>query len=367
MTDKYRLYGTPTSYYTAKVRAYLNYKAIPFEEILATEEIYRDVIVARTGVWMIPTLIAPDDSVVQDSTEIIDLLEERFPRSSVCPETPWQRIVARLLEMCGDEWLIMTAIHYRWTKPENREFALAEFGRQARPDGTPEEQSDAGREKARVFGGWVGLFGIDDVTGPAIEEAYEELLTALEVHFCDHDFLLGSRPSIADFSFFGGLYAVLRRDPLSGRMMQAMAPKVVEWVDRLLHPKPLAGAFLANDEVPKTLDPVLRAIFHDQFPVLRDTVERVARWSGEHPDEPFPKTIGVHDFQLRGRHGTRRVYPYPQWMLQRALEAYRDVAPSERRDIDARLDELGGLECMRIDPLQPVMRSNFKLVAAKTG
>jgi len=363
MTDKYRLYGTPTSYYTAKVRAYLNYKAIPFEEILTTEEVYRDVIVARTGVWMIPTLITPDDTVVQDSTEIIDLLDQRFPESSVCPTTPWQRIVARLLELCGDEWLIMTAIHYRWTKPENREFALAEFGRQARPNGTSEQQREAGLEKARVFGGWVGLFGIDDVTGPAIEEAYEELLAALEAHFRDHDFLLGSRPSVADFSFFGGLYGVLRRDPLSGRMMQAMAPRVVEWVDRLLHPKPLGGTFLANDAVPKTLDPVLRAIFQDQFPVLRDTVACVARWSAENPGEAFPKTIGSHDFKLRGRRGSRRVYPYTQWMLQRALEAYRDVAPSERCVIDARLRELGGLEHMRIEPPQPVMRSNFKLVA----
>jgi glutathione S-transferase len=365
MTDKYRLYGTPTSYYTAKVRAYLNYKAIPFEEILTTEEIYRDVIVPRTGVWMIPTLISPDDNVVQDSTEIIDLLEQRFPDSSVCPTTPWQRIVARLLELCGDEWLIMTAIHYRWTKPENREFALAEFGRQARPNGTLEQQREAGIEKARVFGGWVRLFGIDDVTGPAIEEAYEELLVALEAHFRDHDFLLGSRPSVADFSFFGGLYAVLHRDPLSGRLMQAMAPGVVEWVDRLLHPKPLGGTFLANDAVPKTLDPVLRAIFQDQFPVLRDTVERVARWSAENSGEAFPKTIGSHDFELRGRRGTRRVYPYAQWMLQRALEAYRDVAPSERDVIDARLHELGGLEHMRIEPPQPVMRSNFNLVVAK--
>jgi len=364
MTTKYRLYGTPTSYYTAKVRAYLNYKTIPFEEVLTTEEIYRDVIVARTGVWMIPTLITPDDTVVQDSTEIIDLLEQRFPQSPVHPATPWQRVVARLLELCGDEWLIMTAIHYRWTKPENREFALAEFGRQARPNGTPEEQREAGLEKARVFGGWVGLFGIDDVTGPAIEEAYEELLATFEAHLRDHDFLLGSRPSIADFSFFGGLYAVLNRDPLSGRMMMAMAPRVAKWVDRLLNPKPLSGTFLPNDEVPKTLDPVLRAIFQDQFPVLRETIERVAQWSIENPGEAFPKTIGSHEFNLRGRRGTRRVYPYAQWMLQRALEVYQEVGPSERLEIDGRLRELGGLEYMQTKPLQPLIRSNFKLVAA---
>jgi glutathione S-transferase len=363
MTGECRLYGTPTSYYTAKVRAYLNFKAVPFREVLTTEDVYRDVVVARTGVWMIPVLITPDDIAVQDSTEIIDLLEERFPQSPVCPSTPWQRIVSRLLELYGDEWLIMTAIHYRWTKPENREFALAEFGRQASPQGTPEEQKQAGLDKARVFGGWVDLLGIDEITGPGIEEAYEELLAALEDHFRDHDFLLGSRPSIADFSLFGGLYAVLFRDPLSGRMMSSLAPRVVKWVERMLAPKPLTGDFLANDEVPATLDPILRAIFDDQYPVLKDTTQLVARWSTENPREPFPKTIGQHDFELRGRRGKRNVYPYAQWMLQRALDAYRDTGPSDRYTIDRHLRRLGGLDQMHMDLPQRVARENFKLIA----
>jgi hypothetical protein len=35
------------------------------------------------------------------------------------------------------------------------------YGRQARPQGSAEEQRQAGMEKARTFGGRVGLIGID--------------------------------------------------------------------------------------------------------------------------------------------------------------------------------------------------------------
>ncbi|MET4260002.1 glutathione S-transferase [Bradyrhizobium sp. S3.12.5] len=365
MSEIYKLYGTPTSYYTAKVRAYLRYKAIPYEEILTTEEVYRNVIVARTGVWMIPTLVTPEDHVVQDSTEIIDVLEHRYPQAPVIPADPWQRLCALLIELYGDEWLIMTAIHYRWTKPENREFAISEFGRQARPDGSSEEQREAGLAKARVFGGWVGRFGIDENTGPAIEEAYEEFLRAFDDHLRACEFLFGSRPSIADFSLFGGLYAVLNRDPLSGRLMRAIAPRVAQWVEHMLKPTPHAGEFLAKDFVPPTLDPILRAIFADQFPVLRDTVARVKLWAHNNPGLPFPKTIGNHEFVLRGRTGTRCVYPYPQWMLQRVLDFYRSLDLGQRRVIDARLSELGGYEDMQMEVEEPLSRSGFQLVATR--
>src|SRR5262245_56944377 len=50
MASRHQLIGAEVSYYTGKVRAYLRYKDIPFEEVLATRETYRDVILPRTGV-----------------------------------------------------------------------------------------------------------------------------------------------------------------------------------------------------------------------------------------------------------------------------------------------------------------------------
>lgn len=365
MIPRYRLYGTPTSYYTAKLRAYLDYKGIPYDEILTTEDVYRDVIVARTGVWMIPTLITPEDQVHQDSTDIIDVLERRFTSSPVHPGSARQKLAALLLELYGDEWLIMTAIHYRWTKSENRAFAISEFGRQARPNGSPLEQQAAGLEKARVFGGWVTLFGIDAVTGPAIEEAYEEMLAALERHFRSHDFLFGSRPSIADFSLFGGLYAVLLRDPFSGKLLRRLAPKVVDWVERMRHPRPGGGEFIAGDEVPATLNPLLSAVFSDQLPVIRDTLGLIRDWVVRHPGQALPKTIGEHAFTLRGRQGMRRVYPYPQWMLQRVLTAYRALPASDKERVDGWMGDLGVAGQLDIDIACPLERQEFQLVAAQ--
>ena len=57
----HQLLGTEVSLYTDKARAYLRFKQIPFEEVLSTRFVYKDVIVPRTGVRFIPVLITDDD------------------------------------------------------------------------------------------------------------------------------------------------------------------------------------------------------------------------------------------------------------------------------------------------------------------
>ena len=101
--EKYQLIGAEISYYTGKARAYLRYKGIPFEEVTASAEVFAKTILPKTGVRFIPVLITPEDEAVQDTTEIIDFLEARFPQASVYPDTPLQRLVALLFEIYGDE------------------------------------------------------------------------------------------------------------------------------------------------------------------------------------------------------------------------------------------------------------------------
>ena len=62
--DVHKLIGAEVSLYTGKVRAYLRYKGIAFEEVAARAEVYRDVIIPRTGVRFIPVLISDDDAGV---------------------------------------------------------------------------------------------------------------------------------------------------------------------------------------------------------------------------------------------------------------------------------------------------------------
>lgn len=50
-----------------------------FEDILATPELIRDLLVARSGSPSLPQLQTPDDGWIQDSSEIIDYLEQVPP------------------------------------------------------------------------------------------------------------------------------------------------------------------------------------------------------------------------------------------------------------------------------------------------
>ena len=148
---QHQLIGAQVSYYTGKVRAYLQYKRIPFAEVAATREIYRDVIVPRTGVRFIPVLISDDDIAVQDSTAIIDFLERRHPDPGIYPPGSVQRLAALLLEVYADEWLLLPAMHYRWNVPENRAFAIEEFGRLSVPSADAAEQRAIGEKLAGPF------------------------------------------------------------------------------------------------------------------------------------------------------------------------------------------------------------------------
>nr|WP_314624520.1 glutathione S-transferase [uncultured Noviherbaspirillum sp.] len=315
-----KLYGAEISYFTGKVRAYLRWKDIPFEEIASDAAAFREVIVPRVGFPVIPVLITPDGNCLQDSTDIIDTLETRSAGPSVYPAAPCQRLAALLLEAYGDEWLVIPAMHYRWH--HNREWAMQAFGELSAPDESPERQREIGARRAEPFAHAARLLGAEPHMHAAIESSYENLLADLDAHFHQHPFLFGDRPSIGDLGLIGPFYAHQYRDPKSGELMRRLAPHVAGWVERMQHPLPLRGDFLPDDAVPPSLLPVLRRMFDEQLPVLADSARRVEQWMAANPGEPLPRTIGMHGFMLEGQEGTRIIRPYSLWMLQRARDYY---------------------------------------------
>jgi len=348
---RHQLIGAWVSLYTGKVRAYLRYKNIPFEEVPATREVFRDVIVPRTGVRFIPVLISVDDVAVQDSTEIIDFLERRYPEAGIYPETPIQKLVALILETYGDEWLVIPAMHYRWNVPENRAFAIAEFGRLSAPSASEAEQKEIGEKLSGPFAGALPALGIEPATVPAIETSYRELLAELDHHLSAQNFLLGSRPSIADFGLIGPLYAHLYRDPASGRLMKELAPRVHAWVERMLEPTPRSGEFLPEDRVPSTLRPILERTFRELGPVLESTLARLAASEPEIGTRPVPRSLGTHEFQLGTTKGVRAVYPFNLWRWQRAHDHYRALS-DETKAAAAKLLPAQGIALLE-QPLTP--------------
>lgn len=358
MSDIYKLYGVPISYYTGKARAYMRFKNIPFVEEPGDKEIFE-----RIGRRIIPVVHTPDDKLIQDTTQIIDYFEDHFSGPSVYPSSARQKLVALLFEVFGDEWLLMPAMHYRWTY--NFDYTVEQFGKSVAPDASLEEQREIGKKISEPFRGSLPFLGITETSAPEIEKWYEEFLGQLNQHFETHLYLLGSRPSIGDYGLMGPLYAHNYRDPWSGDMMRRIAPNVARWIDVMNTPAPCSGSFLADDVVPETLLPILRRMYRECMPAMAQTIATTAEWINANPDaDEIPRAIGEHEFQIGAVREKRMIRPFQQWMFQRPLSFYQSLSEDDKAPVDRLLKDIGGYDVMQTEVKRPVKLENYKLVAA---
>lgn len=357
----HKLYAAPLSLYSGKVRAYLDWKGIDYEEILSTGDVYKDIILPKVGRPVIPVVDTDDGQTIQDTTCIIDHFEETVGGPSIYPDTPKQRLTALLLETYGDEWLVIPAMHYRWNY--NEEWVYGEFGAASAPDVSKEEQLAIGRERGASFKGFCPVLGINEDTIPAIEASYEALLADLDAHFAVHDYLLGSRPSIGDYGLIGPLYAHLYRDPASGEIMKRLAPRVAAWVERMVDVKaPLSGQCLPHDEIPQTLMPVLERMMAEQMPFLQTTADMLVTWAAANSDTELPRAIGMAAFVIEGVKGQRIAPPFSLWMLQRALAYYQNLDEAQKSVANDFLATVKGASAFRNFAIkQSLVFENFKL------
>lgn len=334
------MFGAPLSLYSGKARAYLDWKSVDYTEVLATPAVQQAEIIPTVGRPVIPVVKLEDGTILQDTTVIIDHFEQALDGPSIYPDTPRQRLAALLLEVFGDEWLVIPAMHYRWNY--NEEWVYGEFGKVALPDGNAAEQLEAGKQRGAAFKGFVPMLGINGGTIPAIETSYEALLRDLDTHFAEHAFLLGSRPSIGDYGLIGPLYAHNYRDPASGEIMKRLAPRVAAWVERMIDPEPLSGEFLPGDEIPETLLPVLARVMNEQVPHLASVAIMLGAWAEANPDTELPRALGMADFAIEGTEGQRLALPFSLWMLQRSLDYLASLEGEDRSAAERLLSQCGG-------------------------
>jgi len=361
----YILYGVEASYYAAKVRACLACKQIPFAEIQASRRVYAEQILPRVGWPVVPVLVTPADETVQDSSDMCDLLEARHPQRPILPPDPSARVLCHLLEFLGDEWLKLPAMHYRWNY--NHDFAVAEFGYNNDPDYPRADQLRIGAKIARQFRGWLPPLGVLPESHATIEQDYLAFLHLLDAHFAEHAFLLGSAPTLGDFAFFGPLYAHLYRDPAAGEVMNAHAPRVVAWIERLRAGAPDAQPLAEPVTVPSSLWRIVKHLCRDFVPMLVTEMAGVQRWLREHPgDGELPRHCGTQTLVL-GR-GTplevavpRALFTYDQWMLQRLQDAWAETPVEIRAGLRAMFGGVGAEALLDIPIPLRVERHNFRL------
>jgi glutathione S-transferase len=428
----YRLFSWEHSYFSGKVRAYLRFKARQgalgegFEDILATPELIAGLLTPKSGSGAVPQIEAPDGTWIQDSSDIIDFCEAAHPNMPVCPDArtaPRQRLAAYLIEFLADEWLVVPAFWQRWffsedgREPSHRVFNEQQWGAAiaAGASGDARRAAGAGFFEAAfgistsrsdpkgVYAGLVHL-GCDETTEHAWQASQHSLLGHLESHFAKHDYLLGGRPSLADYGLIGPLYAHLYRDAVPGFYLRTHFPLTAEWVERTNGEGALnartygqklyglndsgelegrvatsdGGGWLLNDEIPQTLMPILAVFFDEMWPTLRSASERLRTFAeseahtigAELPGKTFTATPGffelqldngalTHAFEIGGIASRRMVLPYQTWMWQRICNGMADARsdPQANESIDQFLSGFrGGSNFFDIDGILGSLR-----------
>ena len=357
--ESINFYGGPASLYSGKVRSFLRKSHTLYNECLPSHPDYLQRIMPTVGRFVIPVVETKDGQIIQDTTEIIDFLEERAEKPfGVYPAGPKQKVIALILEAFGDEGLLRPAMHYRWNFPEqNQHFIAMEFGRMANPTATTPEALEFATPGMTKMKAYLPGLGVTEETIPAIEQSYADLLAALDEHFLTSPYLLGGKPTIGDFGLYGPMYAHLARDPAPEMIMKKTANRVWRWVERMTASdmdKPefpdLPDTTIAGDTIPDTLIPVLKLIARDYGPEIEALTGFINQYLNDHPEietgtpvisDGNKRVLGGCKFKLLNtdmRVGARH---YSLWMFQRVHDAYDALPAKDKTDVDALLKSTG--------------------------
>jgi glutathione S-transferase len=261
MADVYCIFGAEMSPYSVKVRSYFRYKAIPHQWILRNAESQAEY-EKHARMPIVPLVITPEGTGIQDSTPIIDQMEKLFPEPSIHP-AGLDGFISALIEEFGDEWGNKWMFHFRWTRDVDQICSAGRIARMRTPQANEAElRQFASQVRARMIDR-LWFVGSNSRTAPLIEAGFREMLTLLESHLASRPYLFGGRPAYGDFGLWGQFYE-LWTDPTSGALIEGNAPHVLDWVHRMLWPR-AEGPFEAWPALAPTLIPILTTQVGSKF------------------------------------------------------------------------------------------------------
>ncbi len=235
-TDRLELTGAPGSPYTRKMIALLRYRHIPYVVYWGTGGVPEGYPKPKVG--LLPTFFFPDGEngervAVTDSTPIIRRLESEHDGRSVIPTDPALGFINDLIEDYADEWLTKPMFHFRWAHKADWKNAgplLVYWGRPTLD--------------AKQAQGWINEFtkrqidrlyvvGSNELTAKTIEDSYERLVGILDRLLQRSGYVLGARPSSADFALFGQMTQLAIVEPTSAAITNRVSQRVRAWLDRM--------------------------------------------------------------------------------------------------------------------------------------
>jgi hypothetical protein len=223
--------------------------------------------------------------------------------------------------------------HYRWHGPQDAENAASLLPLSAVDVSMPSDihrqikDSFKARQSGRLY-----VVGSNETTAAVIDASYRRFLTAMEMHLAEQNFMLGKRPSAADFALYGQLRQLVGFDPTPREIAHQLSPRTVAWVD-LMHDQcglePTEQDWIRLEDQPDSLRGLLNEIGRMYVPAQLANAKAVAagekRWECE----------------IDGAQWTQQSFPYQAKCLRWTNERYRGLSESDRKRVDVVLDGTG--------------------------
>ena len=332
----FKLYGPELSYFTGKLESVLRYKELPYKRIAKGP---MGDVSRTTGVAQVPALELADQRWLTDSTPIISWLDAHYPGTSVTPRNPVAAFFSRLLEDYADEWLWRPAMHYRWDYSEGAHHQSRVLADEAARDVPLPGFFKRYMIRTRQIGLFTRGDGVTPATWDHVEKIYHDTLAHFDAILKTRPYLLGTRPSLADFGFFGPMFRHFAMDPTSARIMRETAPAVFEWVARVWNARASVTGGELMDNVPDDWGPILDSIGSAYLPHLCANAEA---WKANR---------NHFDVDIEGTHYLNiRTARYRVWCLEELRRHFGALTEPEQRETRTRLEAHGCWEPLwRVD------------------
>lgn len=361
-TTDYKLHGTMFSLYTAKARAYLQYKRLPYTEVMDHGD-FRARIMPVVHKFMIPVVEGPDGKVYQDTTDILDQLEAKHPERPIVPDDPVLMMLSRLIEIFTDEVATPLAMHYRWNYPQSNAFIVEEFSNMMIPTVGHEAAPEMGKGVAAQMQSYLLALGVASKEGQALAVTlFESVARALDSHLTRSNFVFGDHPSHADFSLFLCFFAHQYRDlgPAQA-FLKEHTHFLSYYLDKLQSGAGCSsnGALGITDssiEFLKSIGPITNEF---GLQVLEIAKKETA---GAQSGDMVENLSGEITLTIDGKPFVRHGRTYSAWKVNRFLEAYQALSDADTSRADEILKAIGAHDLAQAEPVSRLVKRDYQVV-----